>query len=283
MTVEELHDEICAIDAIYPGAATELGPQIYSFKIPQHEELLVQMSFSEAYPEEKPFILQLNTTNSNRYTDLKYLEKTLQDTLDVSFHEGEVCLFDFFMELEPALEQYHFRDPPPAPEPVFDKMSEPKEISPDRYKREESVEHVDSSPEIDPFEGWFQADPIEDRGSAFYGYARSANSIEEAEAFLNQLLQDKKISRASHNMTSWRIKGERGVQYQDCDDDGEAAAGGRILHLLTMMDVWNVIVVVSRRFGGTLLGSDRFKHINTAARNAVIKAGLVEDTKKKKK
>lgn len=42
-----------------------------------------------------------------------------------------------------------------------------------------------------------------------------------------------------------------------------------------MMDVWNVIVVVSRWFGGTHLGPDRFKHINTAARGAVVKGEFV--------
>ena len=41
---------------------------------------------------------------------------------------------------------------------------------------------------------------------------------------------------------------------QDCDDDGEAAAGGRLLHLLQAADVRNVVVVVSRWFGGVLLG-----------------------------
>lgn len=49
------------------------------------------------------------------------------------------------------------------------------------------------------------------------------------------------------------------------------------------MDVWNTIVVVSRWFGGIHLGPDRFKHINSAARDAVIKAGFVNDTKKKRK
>ena len=33
---------------------------------------------------------------------------------------------------------------------------------------------------------------------------------------------------------------------QDCDDDGESAAGGRLLHMLEMMNVRNVMVVVSR-------------------------------------
>lgn len=58
-----------------------------------------------------------------------------------------------------------------------------------------------------------------------------------------------------------------------------------------MMDAWNVIVVVSRWFGGTHLGPDRFKHINSAARDAVITGKFVENNlnnnanggKKKKK
>lgn len=37
-----------------------------------------------------------------------------------------------------------------------------------------------------------------------------------------------------------------------------------------MMDVWNIVVVVSRWFGGTHIGPDRFKHINSAARESVL-------------
>lgn len=50
-----------------------------------------------------------------------------------------------------------------------------------------------------------------------------------------------------------------------------------------MMDAWNVVVVVSRWFGGTHLGPDRFKHINTAARDAVLKGNFINDESKKKR
>lgn len=46
-----------------------------------------------------------------------------------------------------------------------------------------------------------------------------------------------------------------------------------------MMDVWNVMVVVSRWFGGTHIGPDRFKHINSAARDAIVK-GKFSDANK---
>lgn len=61
----------------------------------------------------------------------------------------------------------------------------------------------------------------------------------------------------------------------DYDDDGESAAGSRLAHLLEILELENVLVVVSRWYGGTLLGADRFKHINQAARDALEKAGLL--------
>lgn len=36
-----------------------------------------------------------------------------------------------------------------------------------------------------------------------------------------------------------------------------------------MMDVNNTLVVVTRWYGGTHLGGDRWKHINNVARNAI--------------
>jgi putative IMPACT (imprinted ancient) family translation regulator len=81
--------------------------------------------------------------------------------------------------------------------------------------------------------------------------------------------------------------------FSDNDDDGESAAGGRLAHLLQILvsyslfwlvipleyrikDVKDVLVVVTRYFGGTLLGADRFKHINQAARDALELGGFIE-------
>lgn len=59
-----------------------------------------------------------------------------------------------------------------------------------------------------------------------------------------------------------------------------------------MMDVWNIMVVVCRWFGGTHIGADRFKHINSCARDAIIKGNFLpterndkesKNSKKKKK
>jgi len=109
-------------------------------------------------------------------------------------------------------------------------------------------------------------------------------------------MSDKHIARAAHPVIhAWRCDVD-GVLHQgpygidnilvvkiamrtnlDNDDDGESAAGGRLAHLLQILDVNNVLVVVTRIFGGIHLGPDRFKHINQAARNALEVGGFLLD------
>ena len=47
-------------------------------------------------------------------------------------------------------------------------------------------------------------------------------------------------------------------------------------------DIKNVLVIVTRYFGGIHLGPDRFKHINQAARNALDLGGFLETLETKK-
>lgn len=54
------------------------------------------------------------------------------------------------------------------------------------------------------------------------------------------------------------------------------------MHLLQILDVKDVVVVVSRWFGGILLGPDRFKDINNCARQALEDCGYLRDIHKKK-
>lgn len=51
--------------------------------------------------------------------------------------------------------------------------------------------------------------------------------------FSDRQLKALVIRRATHNMYAYRIYDEeRGVWIQDNDDDGESAAGSRMLHLV---------------------------------------------------
>ena len=81
------------------------------------------------------------------------------------------------------------------------------------------------------------------------------HSLQEVKAAMAALLSINRIAGATHKIMAYRIHvPEKQTFIQDYDDDGETAAGGRLLLLLQLADVQNVVVVVSRWFGGILLG-----------------------------
>jgi len=122
----------------------------------------------------------------------------------------------------------------------------------------------------------YEAEPITDRKSVFVGRACRIQHPSEVSAILSHLVSDRRISRATHPIiNAWRCLVD-GVLHLDNDDDGETSAGGRLAHLLQILEVNNILVVVTRYFGGIHLGPDRFKHINQAARNALEIGGLLD-------
>uniref|UniRef100_A0A6J0T364 Protein IMPACT isoform X1 n=1 Tax=Pogona vitticeps TaxID=103695 RepID=A0A6J0T364_9SAUR len=117
----------------------------------------------------------------------------------------------------------------------------------------------------------YHGNPITDRRSTFQAHLAPVVSPKQVKSVLAELYKNKKIANATHNIYAYRIYCEDKQTFlQDCEDDGETAAGGRLLHLMQILDVRNVLVVVSRWYGGILLGPDRFKHINNCARNILV-------------
>ena len=111
----------------------------------------------------------------------------------------------------------------------------------------------------------------------FQAHVARVSSMAAVEWVLYTLLQDKRIARATHNMVAYRFWDEdRGVLVHDCDDDGESTSGKKLAELLDNMKASNVIVVVSRWFGGQLLGPARFKHIANTARQLLDECGVGE-------
>jgi len=126
------------------------------------------------------------------------------------------------------------------------------------------------------------AEPVTDRKSIFVGRACRISNSSEVPIILSHLMADRRIARAAHPIiNAWRCT-VNGNLHQDNDDDGETAAGGRLAHLLQILEVDNVLVIVTRYFGGILLGADRFKHINQSARNALELGGFLDAVDDKK-
>ena len=112
-------------------------------------------------------------------------------------------------------------------------------------------------------------EPIVEKKSIFQAHVcRNATSVDDVDATLKILAESRKFREATHNILAYRI--EHGSTFwQDFDDDGETAAGGRLLRVLQLSDARNVVVVVSRWYGGVKLGPKRFQVINTVALDAL--------------
>ena len=94
---------------------------------------------------------------------------------------------------------------------------------------------------------------ITEKKSRFIATLKPVETEEEAAAFINEI--KKKYWDARHNCSAFVI-GEN-AQLTRCSDDGEPAgtAGRPMLEVLTGAGLTNVCVVVTRYFGGTLLGT----------------------------
>ncbi|CAJ1060027.1 protein IMPACT [Xyrichtys novacula] len=74
---------------------------------------------------------------------------------------------------------------------------------------------------------------ITDRRSTFQPHLAPVLAPRQVKTVLEKLYENKKIASATHNIYAYRIYCEDKNSFlQDCEDDGETAAGGRLLHLL---------------------------------------------------
>lgn len=154
--------------------------------------------------------------------------------------------------------------------PAVSFVSDPQTLRP-RVRTAQAVRDPEREARLAPL--IFHGRPFTDRKSTFQGHACPVHSVEDVRSFLAILMDDRKIERAIHNMLAYRIVGDFIVK--DNDEDGEDAAGSKMSHLLELTKAENVAVVVTRWFGGILLGPDRFKHINTAARETLEEGGFL--------
>jgi len=114
-----------------------------------------------------------------------------------------------------------------------------------------------------------------EKKSKFIANLYYVNSTEEAE----QLVQNvkKKYYDARHNCYAYSIKTKEGL-INKFSDDGEPSgtAGAPMLNIITKNELFNVLIIVTRYFGGILLGTGGLvKAYSEATLGAIKKAQLV--------
>ena len=110
-----------------------------------------------------------------------------------------------------------------------------------------------------------------DKGSNYAVSGAFVTDKEQIDAYLKQLKKQKKFAKATHH--SWGvILSDKGPVKQD---DGETGAGMVIIRMLERAGLENHLIIVTRWFGGTKLGGDRFRHIQDSVRIYFDKTKLV--------
>ena len=97
---------------------------------------------------------------------------------------------------------------------------------------------------------------LTDRGSKYAVSGGPATNKSEALALIKALKRQKKFAKATHN--TWALLTEQGPLK---NDDGEAGAGMVIVRMLEREGLHNHVIIVTRWFGGTHLGGDRFRRV----------------------
>ena len=111
---------------------------------------------------------------------------------------------------------------------------------------------------------------ITDRRSVYSVSVGRVENREDIKEFLTKTKKLKNHHKATHHTWATRISRD-GVMYESKNDDRETGAGQIVLRMLQKKQCMNIVVCVTRWYGGVKLESDRFKHVQDATLFALDK------------
>src|SRR5690554_2677684 len=113
-----------------------------------------------------------------------------------------------------------------------------------------------------------------EKKSKFIARIKPVQTREEAEAFLEEVR--KEHWNATHNVPAYIIGMNQEIQKYSDDNEPSGTAGLPVLEVLKAHELVNTAIVVTRYFGGILLGRGGLvRAYGGAAREAVLAAGIV--------
>lgn len=115
---------------------------------------------------------------------------------------------------------------------------------------------------------WAVSSPLVVQKSRFVGRAIRADTIEQAAKLIKELKASKDTAKATHNISACRIRTGAHV-YEEANDNGEPPAAQRILFMLKQQNIEDVVIVVTRWYGGVKMGPKRFQAIDQVASEAL--------------
>ncbi len=114
------------------------------------------------------------------------------------------------------------------------------------------------------------ADEFIEKKSRFIGYVKPVKTQEEAVSFINEIKS--KHWDATHNVSAYVLR-ENNIQRSSDDGEPSGTAGVPVLDVLLKEGVVDACVVVTRYFGGTLLGAGGLIRAYSHSSKIALEAG----------
>ncbi|WP_316607561.1 YigZ family protein [uncultured Ruminococcus sp.] len=115
----------------------------------------------------------------------------------------------------------------------------------------------------------FASDELVEKRSRFIGYCKPVSTQDEAIAFINEIKS--KHWDARHNVYAYVIRSEGVSRYSD-DGEPQGTAGIPVLDVIRKRGVTDCVIVVTRYFGGVLLGAGGLVRAYSAAAKLAVDA-----------
>ncbi len=116
---------------------------------------------------------------------------------------------------------------------------------------------------------------FEERKSIFIGYIKRVESEDEAKRFVSEIKN--KHKDATHNVYAYVVGENKGIQRYSDDGEPQGTAGIPVLEVIKKNNLTDVAVVVTRYFGGILLGGGGLiRAYSKGASTAIEETGIVE-------
>ncbi|MFQ3319408.1 MAG: putative YigZ family protein [Natronomonas sp.] len=114
------------------------------------------------------------------------------------------------------------------------------------------------------------------QGSEFIGHAAPAESVDAAEAFIEEI--EAEYADATHNVPAYRVRADPFREYSSDDGEPSGSAGKPMLSVLQGRELENAVVVVTRYYGGTNLGvGGLVRAYSQATKDALNAAEVIEE------
>lgn len=138
-----------------------------------------------------------------------------------------------------------------------------------------TASHHDNLSTVSRRSVWTTSHEIRLKSSTFVARVALLDHHSQAPALVRSLLaSEPRLKAATHNVWAYRVSGrahDRGTALlrEGCEDDGETGGGEFILRLMREAHVVGALVVLTRWFGGEMLGSDRWRIIRECVTGAL--------------